>query len=38
MTEGLDVITDIAAAGTADGSPDGAPKTPVTLDQVVTAP
>jgi peptidyl-prolyl cis-trans isomerase B (cyclophilin B) len=38
VTDGLDVITDIAAAGTADGSPDGAPKTPVTLDEVVTVP
>jgi peptidyl-prolyl cis-trans isomerase B (cyclophilin B) len=36
VTEGLDVITDIAAAGTADGSTDGAPKTPVMLDEVVT--
>jgi peptidyl-prolyl cis-trans isomerase B (cyclophilin B) len=36
VTEGLDVISGIAAAGTADGSTDGAPKTPVTLDAVVT--
>jgi peptidyl-prolyl cis-trans isomerase B (cyclophilin B) len=36
VTEGLDVISDIAAAGTADGSTDGAPKTPVTVDEVVT--
>jgi peptidyl-prolyl cis-trans isomerase B (cyclophilin B) len=36
VTEGLDVITDIAVAGTADGSTDGAPKTPVRLDEVVT--
>ena len=36
VTEGLDVISDIAVAGTADGSTDGAPKTPVTLDEVVT--
>ena len=38
VTDGLDVITDIAALGTADGSSDGAPKTPVTLDEVVTIP
>ena len=38
VTDGLDVITDIAALGTADGSSDGAPKTPVTFDEVVTIP
>jgi len=37
VTHGLDAISDIAAAGTADGATDGAPKTPVTLDQVVTS-
>jgi peptidyl-prolyl cis-trans isomerase B (cyclophilin B) len=37
VTEGLDVIRKIADLGTADGSTDGAPKTPVTLDEVVTA-
>jgi peptidyl-prolyl cis-trans isomerase B (cyclophilin B) len=36
VTEGLDVISEVAAAGTADGSTDGAPKKPVTLDEVVT--
>ena len=38
VSDGLDVITDIAALGTADGSTDGAPKTPVTIDEVVTIP
>ncbi len=37
VTQGLDVISTIADAGTADGSADGEPKTSVTLDQVVTA-
>ena len=36
VTAGLEVLTGIAAAGTADGSEDGAPKEPVTLDDVVT--
>jgi peptidyl-prolyl cis-trans isomerase B (cyclophilin B) len=37
VTEGLDVISKISAKGTKDGSTDGAPKEPVTLDAVVTA-
>jgi peptidyl-prolyl cis-trans isomerase B (cyclophilin B) len=37
VTEGLDLISKIAAVGTADGSADGPPKKPVTLDEVVTA-
>ncbi|HEU0212631.1 MAG TPA: peptidylprolyl isomerase [Jiangellaceae bacterium] len=37
ITGGLDVIAAIAAQGTADGSQDGAPKQPVTLDDLVTA-
>jgi len=36
VTAGLEVLNGIAAAGTADGSQDGAPKKPVTLDDVVT--
>lgn len=32
--EGLQVVKDIAAAGTAGGSPDGAPATPVTISAV----
>ena len=36
VTAGLDVLNGIAVAGTADGSQDGAPKEPVTLDDVVT--
>ena len=37
VTDGLDVITKIADLGTVDGSTDGEPKAPVTLDEVVTA-
>jgi peptidyl-prolyl cis-trans isomerase B (cyclophilin B) len=37
ITGGLDVLADIAALGTADGSEDGTPKQPVTLDDLVTA-
>ncbi|TDD68346.1 peptidylprolyl isomerase [Jiangella aurantiaca] len=37
ITTGLDVITGIADAGTDNGSEDGAPITPVTLDSVTTA-
>ncbi len=37
ITAGLDVITGIADAGTDNGSEDGAPITPVTLDSVATA-
>jgi peptidyl-prolyl cis-trans isomerase B (cyclophilin B) len=37
ITQGLDVLADIAAQGTADGSDDGTPKQPVTLDDLVTA-
>jgi peptidyl-prolyl cis-trans isomerase B (cyclophilin B) len=37
VTDGLDVVTDIAARGTADGSTDGMPKTAVQLDEVVMA-
>jgi peptidyl-prolyl cis-trans isomerase B (cyclophilin B) len=36
ITAGLEVLTGIAAAGTADGAEDGAPKAPVTLESVVT--
>ena len=36
ITAGLEVVAGIAAAGTADGSEDGAPKQPVTLDDLVT--
>jgi peptidyl-prolyl cis-trans isomerase B (cyclophilin B) len=35
ITSGLDVVTGIAAQGTADGSTDGTPRTPVTIDDVV---
>ena len=31
---GLDVVTQIGAAGTADGGPDGAPKDAVTIESV----
>lgn len=37
ITAGLDVLADIAAQGTVDGSDDGEPKQPVTLDDLVTA-
>ncbi|PZF84572.1 peptidylprolyl isomerase [Jiangella anatolica] len=37
ITTGLDVITGIADGGTDNGSEDGAPITPVTLDTVTTA-
>jgi peptidyl-prolyl cis-trans isomerase B (cyclophilin B) len=37
ITQGLDVLAGIAALGTADGSEDGTPKQPVTLDDLVTA-
>jgi peptidyl-prolyl cis-trans isomerase B (cyclophilin B) len=37
ITQGLDVLADIAAQGTADGGDDGTPKQPVTLDDLVTA-
>jgi len=37
ITGGLDVLTDIAARGTADGNEDGAPKQPVTWVDLVTA-
>ncbi|WP_394937774.1 peptidylprolyl isomerase [Psychromicrobium sp. YIM B11713] len=32
ITSGLDVVSDLAKAGTADGSSDGAPKTPIKID------
>lgn len=38
ITDGLDVITEIAQRGTADDSGDGAPAEAVTIDSVVTAP
>ncbi|TAK69532.1 MAG: peptidylprolyl isomerase [Actinomycetota bacterium] len=38
ITAGLDVLDKIAAAGTADGSPDGPPKLPVTIDAVTVTP
>lgn len=36
ITDGLDVLTNIAERGTADGSDDGEPAEPVTLDDLVT--
>ncbi|HEX6233220.1 MAG TPA: peptidylprolyl isomerase [Jiangellaceae bacterium] len=36
ITEGIDVLTEIAEAGTEDGSTDGAPAEPVTIDSLVT--
>ncbi|MDM7853433.1 peptidylprolyl isomerase [Cellulomonas alba] len=36
VTSGLQVIKDIAAAGTADGQPDGAPKNDVIIQKVET--
>lgn len=38
ITAGLDVLRKVAAAGTANGTPDGAPKTPVTISTVTIAP
>jgi len=38
ITGGLDVLTKIAAAGTADGSGDGKPKLPVTITGVTASP
>jgi peptidyl-prolyl cis-trans isomerase B (cyclophilin B) len=35
ITSGLDVVQEIAAAGTVDGSDDGAPAQPVTVDDLV---
>ncbi|HSK56192.1 MAG TPA: peptidylprolyl isomerase [Jiangellales bacterium] len=35
ITEGLDVVTEIADRGTADGGEDGAPAQPVTIDDLV---
>jgi peptidyl-prolyl cis-trans isomerase B (cyclophilin B) len=35
VTSGLDVVEGIAAAGTVDGSDDGAPAEPVTIDDLV---
>ncbi|MGN6613286.1 MAG: peptidylprolyl isomerase [Angustibacter sp.] len=37
VTQGLDVLRQIAAAGTADGSGDGAPKQAVTIDSIKVA-
>ena len=37
VTQGLDVLQQIAARGTADGSGDGAPKQPVTIDSIKVA-
>ncbi|WP_343230776.1 peptidylprolyl isomerase [Yinghuangia seranimata] len=37
ITGGMDVLTRIATAGTADGSADGTPKAPVVLNQVTVA-
>jgi peptidyl-prolyl cis-trans isomerase B (cyclophilin B) len=36
ITEGIDVLTEVAQAGTEDGSTDGAPAEPVTIDSLVT--
>lgn len=38
ITDGLDVITAIAERGTADGSEDGPPAEPVTIDTLVAGP
>lgn len=38
ITSGLDVLTTVAAAGTKDGGPDGAPKTPVTITSFTVSP
>lgn len=38
ITEGLDVVAGIAARGTADGSTDGEPAEPVTLDDLDSGP
>lgn len=38
ITDGLDVITEIAERGTADGSDDGPPAEPVTIDALVAGP
>ncbi len=38
VSEGLDVLTGIGAAGTADGSEDGAPKEEVRISSVVAEP
>ncbi len=37
VTSGLDVVRRIAAAGTADGAPDGAPKKPITIESTTTS-
>ena len=37
ITSGLDVLAAIGAKGTADGSPDGSPKTPVIITSLVVA-
>jgi peptidyl-prolyl cis-trans isomerase B (cyclophilin B) len=36
ITDGIDVLTEVAEAGTEDGSTDGAPAEPVTIDSLVT--
>ncbi|HEX6336597.1 MAG TPA: peptidylprolyl isomerase [Jiangellaceae bacterium] len=38
ITDGIDVLTEVAEAGTEDGSTDGAPAEPVTIDSLVTEP
>jgi peptidyl-prolyl cis-trans isomerase B (cyclophilin B) len=38
ITDGIDVLTEIAEAGTADDSTDGTPAEPVTIDSLVTQP
>ncbi|MBD0292775.1 MAG: peptidylprolyl isomerase [Jiangellaceae bacterium] len=38
ITEGLEVVSAVAARGTADGSTDGRPKQQVRLDDLVTSP
>jgi len=38
VTKGLDVLQAIAKQGTADGSPDGAPKNPVTITSITVEP
>jgi peptidyl-prolyl cis-trans isomerase B (cyclophilin B) len=38
VTKGLDVLQAIAKQGTTDGSPDGAPKNPVTITSITVEP
>ncbi len=38
VTSGLDVLTAEAAAGTTDGTPDGAPARPISIESITLAP